>query len=181
MASSGRVHDRSILDAIEAIEPISFGESVWRITRSGSDALRGSAASGRWSPGGSIEVLYTSLQRDGAMAEIGFRLALEPVWPSRIVHDIHEISLQTERTLSITDLTHLSELGVDLPKYESFDYSVTQALAAAAHFLEFDGMIVPSARHGSLNLVLFMDRGAINSLEVKNSTRVDWSSWRSAP
>jgi hypothetical protein len=45
-------------------------------------------------------------------------------------------------------------------------------LAAAAHFLEFDGMIVPGARHESRNLVLFMDRGGW-SIKVQSSALVD--------
>src|ERR1700730_7394720 len=39
--------------------------------RKGRDPLRGSTANGRWSPsGGEFEVLFTSLERDGALAEI---------------------------------------------------------------------------------------------------------------
>ena len=86
MAASGRVHDRAILDALEAIDPVLFEGEVWRITRKGRDATRGSAAYGRWSPGALFEVLYTSLEREGALAEIGYRLSLEPVWPSRLAH-----------------------------------------------------------------------------------------------
>ena len=91
MASSDRVHDRGILDALEGMYPVSFVSSVWRITRAGQDPIGGSAANGRWSPGGTVEVLYTSLERDGALAEIGFRLSLGPVWPSRIRHQLHEL------------------------------------------------------------------------------------------
>lgn len=178
MPTSGRVHDRAILDALEALEGVRFDNTVWRITRVGLDAVRGSAASGRWSPGGAVEVLYTSLEREGALAEIGFRLSLEPIWPSRLEHYIHQISAQTERALKIADLTTLGQLGVDTSGYNSFDYSVTQAIAAAAHFLEFDGLVVPSARHPSLNLVVFMDRNAAGSLEVIRSERVDWAEWR---
>jgi hypothetical protein len=73
-------HDRSILDALEAIDREPFAGEVWRVTRKGRDPLRGSAANGRWSSsGGEFEVLYTSLEHDGALAEIGYRLALEPV------------------------------------------------------------------------------------------------------
>jgi hypothetical protein len=58
------VHDRSILDALEAIDPERFAGEVWRVARKGRDALRGSAANGRWSPSsGEFEVLYTSLER----------------------------------------------------------------------------------------------------------------------
>jgi RES domain-containing protein len=178
MATSGRVHDRAILDALDAMDPVPFEGAVWRITRAGRDATRGSAANGRWSPGGTVEVLYTSVERDGALAEIGYRLSLEPVWPSRLHHEIHELSAKSERALQFADVASLATLGVDVSRYESFDYSATQALAAAAHFLEFDGLLVPSARHSSANLVLFMDRGLPGSLEIKSSEAVDWATWR---
>jgi RES domain-containing protein len=124
-------------------------------------------------------VLYTSLERDGALAEIGFRLSLEPVWPSRIQHEIHELRIETTRTLHFANTAGLEAFGVDVSRYESFDYSATQALAAAAHFMEFDGLIAPSARHGSQNLVVFMDRDAATSLEIARAEPVDWSAWRS--
>ena len=55
---------------------------VWRVARRGRDPLRGAIANGRWSAIGEFEVLYTSLEADGALAEVGHRLSLEPVWPS---------------------------------------------------------------------------------------------------
>jgi RES domain-containing protein len=170
------VHDRSLLDALEAIAPAPFAGEVWRITRKGRDPLRGSTAGGRWSPEGEIEVLYTSLERRGALAEIGFRLSLEPVWPSRIEHEIHEIEASAGRTLRFADVASLEPLGVDIARYESFDYAATQAIASAAHFLEFDGLMVPSARAPCANLVAFMDRVA---LSLARTEAVDWQAWRS--
>jgi len=181
MVIERRVHDRTILDALDAMDPVRFEDTVWRITRAGRDPRRGSAASGRWSPGIPVEVLYTSLEREGALAEIGYRLSLEPVWPSRLQHEIHELAAQSQRTLEFADVASLAPLGVDVSRYGSFDYSVTQALAAAAHFLEFDGLLVPNARHSSSNLVLFMDRGTPGSLEVKSTRAVDWTRWRGRP
>ena len=178
MATSGRVHDRAILDALEGMDPTPVNASIWRVARTGRDPLRGSTAHGRWSPGGTVEVLYTSLEREGALAEIGFRLSLEPVWPSRLEHKIHEIAARTSRTLRFADVPSLAAYGVDVSRYELFDYGATQALAAAAHFLEFDGLLVPSARHPSANLVIFMDRDAAASLRVKHTYPVNWSAWR---
>ena len=179
MAGPGRVHDRSILDALEATGPEPFRGDVWRITRGGRDPLRGSSAHGRWTPAGELEVLYTSLERDGALAEIGFRLSLEPVWPSRIEHTIHRLSARTERTLRIADVAALAPLGVDIARYDSFDYTATRRIAAAAHFLEFDGLLVPSARAPSANLVLFLDRiPASGGLVVRETEPVDWTAWR---
>ena len=108
--------------------------------------LRGSSAHGRWSPNGEFEVLYTSLKRDGALAEIGYRLSLEPIWPSRIQHDLHKIGIRTEKTLQFADVAALQSLGVNPAKYPGFDYTATQAITSAAHFLGLDGLLVPSAR-----------------------------------
>ena len=178
MPVSGRVHDRAILDALEALDPIAFHGEVWRTTRKGREPTRGSAANGRWSPGGSFEVLYTSLERDGALAEIGFRLSLEPIWPSRLKHEIHRIQATTPRTLKFADVASLVILGVDASRYETFDYETTQAVAAAAHFLEFDGLLVPSARYSTSNLVVFMDSAGGRALDLRSSEDVNWEARR---
>ena len=78
----------------------------------------------------------------------------------------------------MADIPSLAAYGVDVARYEFFNYEATQALAAAAHFLEFDGLLVPSARHPSANLIIFMDRDAAASLHVKHADPVDWSAWR---
>lgn len=167
-----------MLDALEAMDPEPFQGSVWRVASRGRDPVRGSAAAGRWSPNGG-DVLYTSLERAGALAEIGYRLSLEPVWPSRVQHDVHRIKARTERTLRFADLRSLAPLGIDPARYGSFDYAATQALAAAAYFLEFDGLIVPSARSPALNLAVFLQRlPAEGALAVEETQPVDWAAWR---
>jgi hypothetical protein len=179
MASRGRVHDRSILDALEKLRPEPFDADVWRVARKGRDPLTGFAANGRWGAPGELEVLYASEARDGALAEVGFRLSLEPVWPSRIQHQIHVLAVKTERLLRLVDMRELEKLGVDVARYKTFDYSATQAIAAAAHFLEFDGLLVPSARFACNNLALFTDRVAQPwQLQLVSSEDVNWVEWR---
>lgn len=138
--------------------------------------MRGIAADGRWSRSGEFEVLYTSLDRDGALAEIGYRLSLQPVWPSRIEHEIHAIEARLEQVSRFADLQSLVPLGVDITRYRSFEYGATQAIAAAANFLEFDGMVVPSARYDCANLVVFTRR--VLDLCLIDTARVDWDAWR---
>jgi RES domain-containing protein len=179
MAGAGLRHDRALLDALEAQPPEAFAGPVWRVTSQGRDPLRGSTAGGRWAATGTIEVLYTSLAAQGALAEIGYRLSLEPVWPSRVRHELHHIAALTETTLRLADLGALQLYGVDVQRYASFDYTATQAIGAAAYFLEFDGLIVPSARAEKLNLVLFMDRLDLPAaLRVVETQPVDWPAWR---
>ena len=175
----GRAHDRAVLDALEATPSQAFNGQTWRVTRKGSDPLGGSTAAGRWNPPGEFEVLYTSLERDGAIAEIGHRLSLEPVWPTRVQHDVHRIAVEAQRTLRFADLASLSPLGVEIGRYETFDYSETQAIGAAAYFLEFDGLVLPSARFSCLNLVVFLERLPTDGqLIVRETESIDWSVWR---
>ena len=47
---------------------------------------------------------------------------------------------------------------------------------AAANFLEFGGLIVPSARANCNNVVFFVERN--NELEVASSEEIDWETWR---
>ncbi|MGH7076633.1 MAG: RES family NAD+ phosphorylase [Acetobacteraceae bacterium] len=180
MGGLSRQHDRELLDALESRPSEAFAGETWRVTATGRDALRGSTAGGRWSPPGEFEVLYTSLARAGALDEIGYRLSLEPVWPSRLQHELHRITARTKNSLRFADMSSLSTLGVDVRRYANFEYSLTQAIAAAAFFLDFDGLIVPSARSADINLVIFTEKLDVGELlKVEASERVDWSAWRS--
>jgi hypothetical protein len=101
---------------------------------------------------------------------------LEPVWPSRIDHEVHRITANTSNTLRFADIGSLSPLGVDPLRYTTFDYAATQAIAAAAFFLDFDGLIVPSARSMALNLVIFTEKLEFGDpLRVFGSEHVDWA------
>jgi RES domain len=174
-----RIHDKDVLDTLEAIGAEPFDGQVWRVVRNRRDPTRGSAANGRWSPIGEFEVLYTSLERDGALAEIAHRLSLEPVWPSKLIHQVHELTFHAKRAIRLPNLRALDTLGVNTARYESYDYSATQAVASAAQFLGYDALIVPNVHHPSLNLVGFLDNldpGA--ALKIISSEIVDWSNWR---
>ena len=54
----------------------------------------------------------------------------------------------------------------------------SQAIAAAAHFLEFDGLIVPCARSPALHLVIFLERCLQDAVVVQGTEPVDWATWR---
>ena len=104
---------------------------------------------------------------------------MEPVWPSRTEHELHQIAVRTCKSLRFADVNALSVLGVDGKRYASFDYAVTRAVVAAAHFLDFDGLIVPSARCAELDLVIFTEKLDVGErLTVEASDVVDWSAWR---
>ncbi len=58
----GQVHDPDLLDALEAMEPRSFGGVVWRVTWATRDPLAGGTGGGRWHPPNDFEALYASTE-----------------------------------------------------------------------------------------------------------------------
>lgn len=165
MAPSAPRRDSALIDALEAIEPVAFEGAVWRIVREGRDPLQCSASGGRWDDG-TFDVLYTSLERRGAFEEMRFHLMRgQPVMPSRVTYRMFELQVRMDRALKLLDLGALADLGLDVSRYgrlsyesRSNEYPRTQQIGEVAHFLEFDGLLVPSARHDCLNAVLFGDR-----------------------
>ncbi len=179
MAGGRKAREVDLLDALESLTPEPFDGDVWRIMREGRDPLQGYPAGARWDPSGDFDVLYTALDPDGAHAEVFFHLNRAPVFPSQTVYLSHTIRAQTRKTLRLADMNTLAALKVDTGRHSDLDYARTQAIGDAAHFLGFDGLIVPSARWESRNLILFMDRLDPNDpLVVTRREPVDWPAWR---
>jgi hypothetical protein len=124
-------------------------------------------------------VLYTSLEREDAIAEIGHRLSLEPVWPSKLVHEIHTSRVTVNRAARLTTLETLQPFNVNVARYRDYDDDARQAASAAAQFLGHDALMVPNARHSGLNLVVLVENlDAGSGVEPIASEVVDWAAWR---
>ena len=172
------LHDPELLEQLDARPSILFEDSIFRATRLNLDPLAPSTRGGRWAPPDEIPVLYTSLSRDGAIAEIVHHwMQLTPL-PSKPLL-VHELDVSTRTTLRLLK-ADLVEFGVPISNYHSVNYRRTQEIGAAVAFLEHDGLIVPSARWESENLVLFSENHGIEErLHINDSQEIDWRTWAS--
>jgi hypothetical protein len=179
MADFLKARDLELLDAVDAFAREPFEGRVWRVVRQGRDPTLGSPSRSRWC-NGQFDVLYTSMERDGAIAEIHALLSLQPVFPFDMRWDCYELKVRSPKTLRIADLPALEKLGVDTARYEERRYDRTQSLADAAFFLGFDGLIAPSARWACRNLMLFTSRLAPTDVELASDAgvEIDWVAWR---
>ena len=100
-------------------------------------------------------VLYTSLTRDGAIAEITFHWSQLSPPPNRPAM-IHELVVATRKTATIRR-QDFARLGISEAHFGDRKYQRTQEVGEAAAFLGFDGIFVPSARSQAQHLVLFPD------------------------
>ena len=168
-----RARDHELIDAIDSLERVAFEGSVWRAVREGRDPVLGHPSGGRWDPG-TFDVVYTSLEPGGAIAELYFHLSRMPVFPTKPRYVLHEIKATTRETLELADLQQLEALGVARDRYTSIGYERTQEIGDIAFFLGFDGLIAPSARASCQNLVIFTERLAPGSLEATGDRPIDW-------
>jgi RES domain-containing protein len=178
MAAGRRGHDDRLLDALGEIDPVPFVGTMWRVVRDGRSVLDGSRGSGRWNPA-SLSVLYGAQEADGAVAEMHFHLNRgQSVFPSRMRHILYELRIRMSGSLVLADMDALARLGVVPSRYGEILYDRTQQIAAAADFMGYDGIIAPSARWACQNIVLFIDKSALDDIEEVGSSRIDWKSWR---
>jgi RES domain-containing protein len=170
------IHDPVLIDRLSELSVEAFAGEVFRAIRKSLDPLAFSTRAGRWGRDGGVAVLYTSLTREGALAEIGFhwsRLTPLPTKPAVL----HRLRVTTKSTLRLIR-AQLPAFGVDPARFGELNYIHTQEIGEAVAFLGHDGLIVPSARWDCDNLVLFNDNQAIESeLEVVTSEEIDWLAW----
>ena len=173
-----RPRDLALLDTLDACRRTNFSGEVWRVAREGRDPLQPSASHGRWS-NGSFDVLYTALERDGAVAEVFALLTSQPVFPSRMRWWIHRLAVETQATLQVAAIADFALFGIDPSRYRDRRYETTQALADAAFFLGYDALLVPSARWNCANLVLFSERVPASDVQLTEieSEPIDWTAW----
>lgn len=178
MAEARKPRDLGLVDAVDAYPRSAFSGEVWRVARAGRDPVQASPSIGRWSDG-RFDVLYTALERDGAVAEIAALLASQPVFPSKIQWWAHRLAVSTQCVLRVAEISELQTLGIDTARYRERVYDRTQSIADAAYFLGFDGLIAPNARWDCANLVLFTERVLRSDIVIVETEAipVDWAAW----
>jgi RES domain-containing protein len=167
-------HDSALLESLASLEARCISAQVFRITFADRDPIAPSFAGGRWAPPQEVPVLYTSFDSSCALAEIRFHFERQPLFPSKPVN-LHTLQVDTHSTLDLGTETALDVLGLTNEVLRQDDYRYLQEIGHAAYFLDFDGIVVPSARFDGQNLVLFSDRLPIDHPKVVNSEPVDWA------
>lgn len=183
-----KVRDPALLDRLEQLPRQPLAVPLWRITRAGRSPLLASAPKGRWDDG-SFDVLYTALSPDAARAELHWHLTrAQPVFPSAAVLHLHELRISAAAALHFANLDALVPFGVDAQTYGTLEYarrteeySPTQRLGEAAHFLGVEALVVPSARWPGHNAVIITGNLAEDALShVADHGPQDLRRWAAA-
>ena len=177
---------QALLDAIESETPISLNTQLWRVVTDGRDPLSAGRSGGRWDDG-SFDALYTSSERDGALAEAWFHAARgQPIPPSKPAKRIHQINAELKRVLDLSAEGRLAALGLDMRRYGQLsyvqrgaEYPTTQQIGEVAFFYEYEAIVVPNARWPTSNVVILTEHASISALSTDAGELIDLSRWRS--
>lgn len=172
------LHDRELLDLLEHVPAKEIETPVWRVAWRSRHVLD-VGGGGRWNPPGRFDAVYTSLEANGAMAEVYHYLSRAPVLSSA-EKMLYRIDVRTNRTAVLTDPELLVRLGLDSGQFQNVNPTLCQQIGSAAHLLEHDSLLVPSARWNCMNLVIFPDYLPIDSLVPDEGKPVNWPAWREA-
>lgn len=170
------IRDAELLEKLAEYPTENFDGPVYRATRHGLNPLASSQWGGRWMPRDMASVLYTSLQRDGALAEVSFHWSQSNPPPNKSAL-VHTLSVKASRALRLVRVD-LVKLGVPETEFSRINHPRMQQIGAAIEFLSCDGLIAPSVRWACDNLMLFPESAHFRGeLEVTHSEEVDWQAW----
>jgi RES domain-containing protein len=147
------VVSEAILEELERLDPREWSGEVFRWVLGDRDALVANVRGARWNPP-QVSALYTALERATVVAECEYLIGSSPARP-RVPPRLHMLRVRLGKLLDLREGGVLRRLGVQ-EDLADVPWQVCQEIGAAAHLLELDGLLVPSARRpeGS-SLVIF--------------------------
>lgn len=92
---------------------------------------------------------------------------------------LNRLEVKAQRVLAFDNVEVLIPLGVDPEAFRRGDYARTREIGSAAHFLDVEGLLVPSERRAGSNLVLFRNKlDDLDALSVMEKEDLNWPAWR---
>lgn len=155
------IHDPELLNAIEDLGAETLDNvTVWRHMFNDHPPELPNTRGARWNPPG-LAAIYTSEERATAIAEGQHAIDMQPLRPKTRRY-VYELRISAKKALRI-DRSNLSTLGLNSVDLTSPDFSACQLVAAHAAFLDYDALIVPSARADGANVVIFVNELAADA------------------
>jgi RES domain-containing protein len=110
--------------------------------------------------------IYTSCERETALAEAEYYISLQPVRP-RAKRTLFTIHVSLSKVIDLTSAGLLAQLGITDDILASIDHAPCRTIGGAVNWLGHAGLLVPSARRrGGTNLVIYQQDLSTDSFEV---------------
>lgn len=166
------------LERINDFTPTAWSGTVYRHTASGPDPRSGTGArlfGGRGNPRGAFSTTYLAQPVATCMSELDRAADAAGTTTTALLtagRELHEMRANEIRVLDVRDPTALGHAGLSTEDIADEDWTACQAVGEAAHFLDFQGVLAPSATGHGLVLAVFETRLQTAQLTVTNSRQL---------
>jgi RES domain-containing protein len=159
------IYQPEMLDVLQSAPASEWSGTVYRHMFGAHSPSRFNTEGARWNAPG-LAAIYTSCERETALAEADYYISLQPLRPraKRTLFTIH-VSLKNVIDLTATDL--LPRLGITDDALSGVDHIPCRTVGGAVNWLGHHGVLVPSARRvGGTNLVIFQQDFTTSAFEI---------------
>jgi RES domain-containing protein len=147
-------YDEALLEQLATAPAGPWSGIVWRHMFGGQSPELRNGRGARWNPPG-VDAVYTSLERDTALAEAEAAMSAQPLRP-HAPRDLHRIRVSLDNVIDLRNVELLEALGVPLPSLEQESRETSARIGGAVSVLGHDGAFVWSIRvTGGNNLVIY--------------------------
>jgi RES domain-containing protein len=148
------IYPPDMLDVLQAAVLSAWSGTVYRHMFGSHPPARGNTTGARWN-GPLVEAIYTSCERETALAEAAYYISLQPLRP-KAKRTIYTIDISLSNVVDLTTPAALSQIGITPELLRGDDQSPCRLIGNAVNWLGHNGLLVPSARRDSgKNLVIF--------------------------
>jgi len=156
-----------VLDILQSAAASVWEGRVYRHMFGPHSPARSNTEGARWNAPGLLAI-YTSCERETALAEADYYISLQPLRP-KAKRTMFTIRVSLKNVIDLTAADLLPRLGITDDVLASIDHTPCRTIGAAVSWLGHDGLLVPSARRrGGTNLVIFQPDLPAGTFEVTN-------------
>jgi RES domain-containing protein len=159
------IYPPAMLDILQSAAVSAWKGIVYRHMFGSHRPARGNTTGARWNEP-PLEAIYTSCERETALAEAEYYLAAQPSRP-KAKRVLYTVRVSLKNVLDVTAPGLLDLLGITSAILQNDDQSPCRWIGSAVNWLGHDGLLVPSARRiGGTNLVIYQQDLSASDFEV---------------
>lgn len=159
------IYSPEMLDILESAAVSAWEGTVYRHMFGTFSPALSNTEGARWNAP-PVEAIYTSCERETALAEAEYSISCQPLRP-RARRMLYTIRVSLHNVIDLTVPGLLRRLGITGDVLAGADQSPCRLVGSAVNWLGRDGLLVPSARRvAGTNLVIYQQDPATDVFEV---------------
>ncbi len=167
--------EEDVVQRVNDLGATTWSGTTHRYTTTGRDPRSGTGArlfGGRWNPRDAFPTIYLAQPAAASIAELDRTAAVSGIGVPGMIRKgitLHMLCVREMQVLDLREPSALHQVGLDLEDISDDDRTACQAVGHAAYFLDFDGVLAPSATGTGLVLAAFETRLHPEQLTVEQS------------